>query len=179
VSGHRDDETLRRLEAEIPVPDHAPPDERVAVLRAAAEARRAASIAPRALPRRGFLLAGVGAAAGAAAGIGVYEVLDKDLPSVPTERIALTGAPAGVSATGELINHTWGIELLLTIGGLDAGSEYRLRYRATDERVVDAGSFVAVADEFLCRMTGSLLREDAETIELLDADDTVVVRATL
>lgn len=44
---------------------------------------------------------------------------------------------------------------------------------------MDAGSFVAVADEFLCRMTGSLLREDAETIELLDADDTVVVRATL
>lgn len=179
----RGDELLQQLEEELDVPHREPPPERVAALRATAEARRGAALSTagttRPFSRRGLLASGVGVAAGAAAGIVTYEALDDDLPTVPTEAILLLGVPDGVTASAELINHTWGVELLLTIGGLEAGRRYDVRYRARGDRELLAGSFVGVETEQLCRMTGALLREDTEAIELLDEDGEIVLSAQL
>lgn len=152
-------------------------------MREAAQARRAAPTptlqSAQPFSRRGFLVAGMGAAVGAAAGIGAYEAIDDEVAEPPTETIALAGVSSGVTASASLINHTWGVELLLTIRGLEAGRSYEVRYRATDGREVLAGSFVGVETEFLCRMTGALLREDAEAIELVDEDGAVVLSSDL
>jgi len=106
-------------------------------------------------------------------------LLDDEPLTVPTEAIALTGVSAGVTASAELVNHTWGVELLLTVTGLDAGRPYDVSYRTVDGENVAAGSFVGVETEQLCRMTGSVLRDDVESIEVLDRDGTVVLRSVL
>lgn len=127
--------------------------------------------------RRGFLLGGLAASVGAAVGVGATEAVEEDGP--PTEAIALAEVAPGVQASAELINHTWGVELLLTVDGLALGGAFDATYRTTDGRAVTAGSFVGVQGEYLCRMSGAVLREDLEEIEILDGDGAVVLRSRL
>lgn len=169
--------------------DREPSEQRVEALRAMAEHHREvrlqaigapASPAPasrRSLARRGFLLGGLAVSVGAAVGIGATEALEEDGP--PTESIALADVAPGVQASAELINHTWGVELLLTVDGLAPGRAFDATYRTTDGAAVGAGSFVGVTGPYLCRMSGAVLREDLEEIEILDGDGVVVMRSRL
>ena len=126
-----------------------------------------------------FLLGGALASAGAALGVAGFAIVDDDAPQPPTEPIGLSGAPRGVDANAALINHTWGVELLLTVSGLDAGRTYEVMFRSTAGRDVSAGSFVGIAGEQLCRMTGALLRADTRAIEVLDDEGRTVLRSQL
>ena len=178
-----DDALIERLASELR-DDREPPAEGIAAVRMHAQARRDALAArsarpERGTPRRRFLLGGALASAGAALGIGGYALLEDDPAAPPTEPVALTGAPAGVQASAELVNHTWGVEYMLTVRGLDAGRTYHVVYRATDGRDVPAGSFVAVEGEQLCRMTAALLRPQTRAIEVLDEDGAMVLRSRL
>jgi len=83
-----------------------------------------------------------------------------------------------VRASAELINHTWGVELVLAVSGLRNGSTYDVVYRSASGDV-PAGSFVGVGGEQLCRMTGALLRDQTEAIEVLDKDGATVLRSQL
>jgi hypothetical protein len=166
-----------------------PPADRVRELRAQADAHRARAVAaagssarpPPSLPRRRFLaLGGLAASAGAAVALGGRALLDDDdQPLPPTETIALTGAPDGVRASAKLINHTWGVELLLTVSGLPPGRRYDTVYRATDGRELLAGSFLGTGREALCRMNGALLRDELATIEVRRPDGEALLRSQL
>jgi hypothetical protein len=95
------------------------------------------------------------------------------------QTVALSDVATGVQASAELINHTWGVELLLTVDGLTPGRAFDATYRTTDGQAVAAGSFVGVAGPYLCRMNGAVLRRDLDEIEILDADGGVVMRSRL
>ena len=178
----RDDELLERLRGELLGEEREPDADRIAAVRMQAqahrEARAAAPATPRRRPRRDFLLGAGLASAGAALGVAGFAIVDDDPAAPPTEPISLSGAPTGVRASAELINHTWGVELVLTVSGLRDGSTYDVVYRSASGDV-PAGSFVGVGGEQLCRMTGALLRDQTEAIEVLDQDGATVLRSTL
>lgn len=187
--GEADEGRLLELLGSALPADREPPDQRVAALRATAQRHREERLQEigaaqypsrgrrRSMGRRGFLLGGAAASVGAAVGIGVTAALDEDGP--PTETVALSDVAPGVQASAELINHTWGVELLLTVDGLAPGRAFDATYRTTDGAAVGAGSFVGVAGPYLCRMSGAVLREDLEEIEILDGDGAVVMRSRL
>ena len=157
----RDDELLERLRGEL-LGEEREPERRPRRRRAHAGAgapggpRRRRRATPRRRPRRDFLLGAGLASAGAALGVAGFAIVDDDPAAPPTEPISLSGAPTGVRASAELINHTWGVELVLTVSGLRDGSTYDVVYRSASGDV-PAGSFVGVGGEQLCRMTGALL----------------------
>lgn len=182
----RERRLLSRLEETLRE-DREPPPERVRALREQADARRrAAAEAPparRELARRQFLLGGAATAMGAALGVGVYALADSEpdaLLGPPTEPIALIDVRPGVVASAELISHEWGVETILEVDGLRPGSAYELVYRATDQREVLAGTFLAVEGTIsTCRMTGALRREETTTIVLRERGGDVVLRSQL
>ncbi len=188
-AGEPDEVRLVELLGSVLPADREPPADRVAALRAMAEDHREARLreinaptspAParrRGMGRRGLLLGGAAASIGAVAGIGATATLDEEEP--PTEAIALSEIRSGVRAGAELINHTWGVELLLTLEGLEPGRAFDATYRTTDGRAVTAGSFVGVPGAYECRMNGAVLREDLAEIEILDGDGAVVMRSRL
>ena len=155
-------------------PAGSPRPERVAALRAAAEQLSGGSVTPMPArsPRRRMLLTG-----GIAAGVGgLAGYVARDLPTpaeppaAPVEAISLQ-ASDGVTATGGLINHTWGTELLLDVSGLEAGTTYVLDYRLADGSTVAAGSLLGVADVVMkCRFNAAPLRADVRRIVLRDPD---------
>jgi hypothetical protein len=179
-----EDALIERLASELRDDVREPPAEGIAAVRMQAQARRdelaaRSARSARGTPRRRFLLGGALASAGAALGIGGYALLEGDPMTPPTEPVAVSGAADGVQASAELINHTWGVEYMLTVRGLDVGRTYDVVYRATDGREVPAGSFVAVQGEQLCRMTAALLRPQTRAIEVLDEDGATVLRSRL
>lgn len=175
-----DETLLSRLRDELEC-DSEPPASAIAAIRAEAEARRDRKELDGGTPRvarRDFLLGGLGAAAGAALGVGATVIADDDPRLPPTEAIALSGPLSG-EAVAELINHTWGVELLLTVSGLPEGRRYDVVYIASDGRPVDAGSFIGVGASQLCRMTAALLRDATRAIEVRDETGAVMISSTL
>lgn len=191
-----DDETLAKLGDALGYdPVREPRADRVAALRSQAERIRAAragvqSARPETPPsatvlrfprRRAFLVGGIAASVGAVAGVGVSEIVRGDgQAGPPTEQIAFAAPPAGVETDARLINHTWGVELMLDIRGLPAGQTYSVVYADTAGGVVGAGSFLSVADRLMnCRFNAALVRSDVAAIAVLDATNTEVMRAQL
>lgn len=185
-----DDELVDRLTEALRPIDRDPPAARTAEVRRLVDTERArAGAAPTApdqatpitsartaAPRRGgssrrdLLLGGAAASAGVALGIaGMLATRDDPPEAPPTEAIKLAGAPAGVTATGALINHTWGVELLFDVTGLPVGRTYSVSYRSRTGEDLAVGGFRSVADVTMkCRFTGPVLRADAAAIEVRD-----------
>ena len=140
-------------------PDREPPPERVAALRAAAERLSTGSATPMpAAPRDGGCCS---RAVSPQEWVVFAGYLARDLatpaepPAAPVEAISLQATP-GVTATGGLINHTWGTELLLDVTGLEAGATYVVDYRLADGSTVTAGSLLGVADVVMrCRFNAA------------------------
>ena len=165
-------------------PGAVPPPDRVAAIRAAAEARHEAGAAltplPRS-PRRMFLAGGIAAGVGGVAGYLGRRATEPETaalpPAPPTEQLSFTG-DAEVS-TSALVNHTWGTELLLDVRGLADGTTYDVVYDTTSGEVA-AGSLLAVADVVMrCRFNAAPLRADVRAIELRDPDGAVALRSDL
>ena len=164
-------------------PDREPPPERVAALRAAAERLSGGTVTPMPAlsPRRRMLLTGgIAAGVGGLAGYLARDLTTPDLPpSAPVEAISLQ-ATEGVTATGGLINHTWGTELLLDVSDLEAGTTYVVDYRLADGSTVAAGSVLGVADVVMkCRFNAAPLRADVRRIVLRDPYGRPVVSTDL
>lgn len=174
------DELARSLSS-----DGEPPSEGIARLRAQADELRrsgAGSLSgtaePRRFGRRGLLASGAAASVGAVAGAGVVFLADEDPASPPTESVAVSAQRDGVTASAQLINHTWGVEYLLEAGGLTAGRKYRVVYHDADGNQIRAGSFLGIDGTVSCRMTAAVLRDQVRKIEVLDRD-VVVLRTRL
>lgn len=183
-----DDELIGRMQDAFDEPVPPAPADRIAQIRAAAQARAAQTATPAATAinartRRTVLIGAAAAAAGAVGGavLGRQTATDT-VTGPPTEPISFAagpGAVAGGSFAGELINHTWGVELLLDTEGLPVGAAYRVVYRSTADSDVDAGGFIGAELPIHCRCNAALLRADLRTIEIRDADERVVTSATV
>lgn len=192
----RDDDDLLEVGRALGYDDRRePPTERVAeVRRAAAQLRDEQASAAggvtdfstaRTRGSRRTLLVGLAAATVGALGGGVVGSAlgggdgGNDTAVVPTEALTLTGIPAGVSASGRLINHTWGTEVLLDVKDLPPGTVYRVGLETT-KGSTDAGSFLSVADVLMvCRFNAAPLRADVRAVVVRDPNDKQVMRADL
>jgi len=168
-----------------PDPDRQPPADRVAALRAYAAAKAdrpvdtddgtapVVPLAPRhGKPRREVLVGGIAASVGVMIGAaGVLATRGDDPKAVPTEPITFAAAAPEVRTTASLINHTWGVELLLDVEGLPAGAVYDVAYATAAGGTVPAGSFLSVADKLMkCRFNAAALRADVTHITVTGPD---------
>ncbi len=162
-----------------PVPP--PTQARIASIRAAAVAARAATGSGDGRSGRRALLVGVAAASVAGVAgtvVGRSTASDTDaIAGPPTEPLRWTdgsGRIPGSTISGSTINHTWGVELLLDTTGLVVGEHYRVRFLSTVGEPVDAGGFVGAELPIHCRCNGPLLRPDVAAIEIIDPSDRLV-----
>jgi hypothetical protein len=165
-------------------PSREPSPDRVAAVRAAAERlSRRPDLGPGGRsPRRLLLTGGIAAGVGGIAGYLANDLTtSQPEPSAgpPVESLSLV-ADAGVTATGGLINHTWGTELLLDVTGLDAGAAYAVDYGLLDGTTVSAGSLLGVADVVMrCRFNAAAVRAELARIVVRDAAGGPVVSVDL
>jgi hypothetical protein len=111
---------------------------------------------------------------------GVFLALDSSPPPVPTEAVTFTQVAPGVGVEGELIAHTWGVEVNLVATGLEDGQRYDAWLVRRDGTQVSAGSFVGVsARPVVCKLNDAVLLEDAQTFVVTLPDGEVVMEAPL
>ncbi len=156
-----------------------PPELGGAVLaRIAAEQDRPIDLAAR-RSRRTALAAAVAAVGIAAAAFAVGWLVRPVPPAPPLEAVAVEVAEPGVTATADVVPHTWGVEVRLSGEGFTAGEVYRVAVREDDGDLSPAGEFIGVGAQRLdCNLNSSVLREDAAGFEVLDDDGSVVLRST-
>lgn len=183
-----DEELLRQLGAGLVPEGSGPSDERVAAVRAHASRRReqaqGAGGVPDPVPladrrrRREVLTGAVAAAVGVAFGAVGSDVLGDDPPApVPTGPVELAASAPGVQAEAVSIDHTWGVEIILTATGLVPGTTYRAAVQPADGSTeVSAGSFLGVeAIPVVCRMNASILRAEASSFTVADDQGVTVL----
>lgn len=129
--------------------------------------------------RRSLLTFGAVAAGGIAAGVAGAVLLAEDPAPGPPLETASVQAADGVEATATMIDHTWGLEVLLDTTGLTAGERYTMSFEATDGRVVDAGGFVGISGLMRCRNNGALLRAETARWFVTAPDGTEIISADL
>lgn len=133
-------------------------------------------------PRTGILRWGLAVAAAVAllaAGVALGARFGQPVPP-PSEVLNFASAPAGVTANGKLIAHTWGTEVNLVITGLAAGGEYRVTFVDEVGREVPGGTFIGVTGRpIVCNLNAALLREDAVRLRIVDAGGAPVLEADL
>lgn len=153
--------------------------------RAAAEPAGRATSAPR--PRRGSRLLATAAAAvlllvavGAGIAAGRASVDTSPPRPVTAEDLALQVRSEGVDGTGEVIAHTWGVEVKLAVTGLEQGAGYTAEVIDAAGEPVDAGGFVGTGNaETRCNLNAALLRDQASGFAVRDAEGDVVLQAAL
>lgn len=175
-----DDDLMRRLgdaiDPEVPPLDPA----RAARIRALAEANPTGATSPgrRSLLTFGAVAAG-GIAAGVAAGVTGAALLTDDVAPGPPLETASVRTSGTITATATMIDHTWGLEVLLDASGLAAGDAYTMSFEARDGTVVDAGGFIGVSGLMRCRNNGPLLRAETARWFVTAPDGTEVIAAEL
>ncbi|SDD78503.1 anti-sigma factor family protein [Auraticoccus monumenti] len=98
-------------------------------------------------------------------------------PTTPAQVETRPGTP--VVASAELIDHTWGLEVVLDAQGFDEGERYEVLVVEDDGDVSTAGAFVGTGSrEMLCRLNSGVLLRDAVAFEVLDSEDVRVARGT-
>ena len=147
-----------------------------AVLEAVARSRRSEH-------RRAFRLqAALGAAASVAvliAGLVTVGTLADDEPAVPLEPVDVQ-AQDGVQASADLVAHTWGVEIKLEATGFAPGEPYSVEVTTASGEVAGAGALVGTGDRTMsCNLNTSVLRPDARSFTVRDADGRQVLTAEL
>lgn len=131
--------------------------------------------------RRDLLTGAVAAATGAALAVVGWEAFDADAqPGPPTEPVEVAVVPPDVAAEAVLINHTWGVEIILTATGLAADATFRSAIQPVDGGAeVVAGSFLGVEGvTVVCRMNASILRAAASSFTVVDEAGAPVITGT-
>ncbi len=100
-------------------------------------------------------------------------------PRGPLEAVAVRAPDSRISASAELVPHTWGVEIKLTATGFDAGRPYRVAVTDAGGRRVSAGEFVGTgAAELRCNLNSSVLRPQAQGFEVVDESGALVLVST-
>lgn len=102
-------------------------------------------------------------------------------PPAPPREALVFDVERGVEVLeGDLINHTWGVEVELLVADVVPGGVYEVELVATDGRTVDAGSFLGVDDRPVdCRMNAAILRDDVTALRVLGPDGAPVLESEL
>ncbi|WP_300019038.1 anti-sigma factor [Pseudonocardia sp.] len=140
-----------------------------------------ASPGEQAPPRRRTALLAAAAAAGVlvAGGIG-FVVGGSGGPDVPSEAVAVRALAPGIAAEAALINHTWGMEVVLTATGFEAGEAYVVTVTDDAGNTVGAGEFLGTGDDRMrCNLNSSILRADASLVQVTAPDGEVVLDAAV
>ncbi len=82
-------------------------------------------------------------------------------------------------ASASVVDHTWGMELLLDVEGLSVGERFEVVYVSKGGERVGVGGFVGAGVPIRCRNTSPLMRADAAMVEVVDATGAVVMSSTL
>lgn len=136
------------------------------------------SVAGRPWTRR--LPAVAAAAAFVLLGAGLSRAFTTPAPAGPVTEAVVVAGSVSAAASAELINHTWGVELLLSLDDTVEGQDYTVSFIDLDGNPVAAGGFVGDADRTVnCRMNTTLLREETRGWVITDAAGTVVLEAEL
>lgn len=110
---------------------------------------------------------------------GVTAAVSLDEPAGPTLEAVSVSAAGGVTASADLIDHTWGVEIVLAGAGFAPGA-YAVEVQRREGAPVMAGAFVGVgAKPLLCNLTAAVLRADATGFTVRDASGQAVVTAVL
>ncbi|MEZ5266489.1 MAG: anti-sigma factor [Acidimicrobiia bacterium] len=152
---------------------------RVAAVRAAAAAGPVGSPVEPLRSRRSMLRLGAAAAAGIAVGGTGGVLLSNERSDAPALEAVAVRSASGVSASAGLIAHTWGLEVVLDITGLPAGTAYEMTFVTTDGRRVAAGGFIGTGGRMICRNNGAVLRSDVARVVVAGPDGAEAVAADL
>lgn len=130
--------------------------------------------APRALRP---LLAAAAAVAIGLAGVGVGLALaGAGEPAVAP--VAVQSLDPTVRASAGTIDHTWGVEVVLTASGFAEGQRYEVAVLDRSGRPVPAGAFRGTGGaEMVCRLNSSVLLDQAGGFVVTDADGDEVLRS--
>jgi anti-sigma factor RsiW len=112
-------------------------------------------------------------------GLGGYALGRPDPAAVvPLEAVQVTTTAPGVRATAALVAHTWGVEIKLTATGLPEGRGYTMSVVGEDGVRHPAGGLVGTGERTMrCNLNADVLRPDAASFTLTDADGQVVLSA--
>jgi hypothetical protein len=103
------------------------------------------------------------------------------VPPPPPREALVFSVERGVDVLeGDLINHTWGVELELLVTDVVPGGVYRVEFVALDGRAVEAGSFLGVDERPVdCRMNAAILRDDVAAMRVFGPDGATVLESDL
>ncbi|CRK57505.1 possible anti-sigma factor [Alloactinosynnema sp. L-07] len=174
-------ESLRLVDVDQlgPVPPSPPPDLGEAVL-ARIRAERGERVRA---PRWAVPAAAAVAAVALGAGVGWWAHPDAPAPTqdakVPLEAVAVRGPDPRISASAQLVPHTWGVEIKLTATGFETGEPYRVMVTDADGRKIPAGEFIGTGPkEMKCNLNSSVLRANANGFEVTDPSGALVLEST-
>lgn len=133
-------------------------------------------LAPRRRRAR-FLPAAAAAAAVAVACLGIGYGVGAGSGPEP-DPVAIETLDPAVRADAGTIDHTWGVEVVLTASGFAEGQRYEVTVLDRAGRPVPAGAFRGTgAAEMVCRLNSSVLRDQAGGFVVTDADGDEVLRS--
>lgn len=129
--------------------------------------------------RRTRLAAGALVLATAAAAFAVGWLVRPVPPPPPLESVAVEVTDPDITATADVVPHTWGVEVKLAGAGFTAGEVYRVTVLEDDGDAAPAGAFLGTGPaELFCNLNSPVLRDDAEGFQVVDASGAVVLRST-
>lgn len=147
------------------------------VVAAWAEQRRRESSRSRRLQ---VALAAAAAVAVLVGGVATATGLARQAPQGPTVEAVAVRTAGGVAATAGVVAHTWGVEIVLTATGFEAGKAYAVEIYSRDGRIRSAGEFVGTgARPMVCNLNSSVLRGDATAFRVRDSAGNEALRGTL
>ncbi|MDQ3737706.1 MAG: zf-HC2 domain-containing protein [Actinomycetota bacterium] len=116
----------------------------------------------------------------AAGGLVVGRALAPDAPTRPLEAIGIDELAPEIEAEAEVINHTWGMEIVLTGSGFRKGEPYGVTVVDDDGAEVSAGEFIGTGDNpMVCNLNSSVLRDDAAGFEVTGPNGEVVLATSV
>lgn len=96
----------------------------------------------------------------------------------PVDPVAVQSLDPAVRATAGTIDHTWGVEMVLTASGFAEGQTYDVTVLDRAGRPVPAGAFRGTGPaEMVCRLNSSVLRDQAGGFVVTDAEGDEVLRS--
>jgi predicted anti-sigma-YlaC factor YlaD len=141
---------------------------------------RAERAAPRRRVRRWVPVAAAAVVIALAAGVVAGRALAPEPTRRPLEAVGIDDLSPEIDASAEVINHTWGMEIVLTGSGFRTGEAYEVTVVDDDGAEVSAGEFLGTGDEpMVCNLNSSVRRDDAARFEVTGPDGDVVLATSV
>ena len=141
---------------------------------------RAERAEPRRRLRRWVPVAAAAAVVALAVGVVVGRALAPDAPKRPLEAVGIDELASEIDASAEVINHTWGMEIVLTGSGFRDGEAYQVNVVDDGGEQVSAGQFLGTGDApIVCNLNSSVRRVDAARFEVIGTDGDVVLATSV